>query len=102
MQSEMKENKEEGGYINYMITVDYLFWWQTSFVRYTLIVLLASVLLTSCSGTNFRKEGFLEVGEQTATYNCRKMINPRDYEACVSRVRANYDDTYKSSNLERR
>ncbi len=98
----MKENKEEGGYINYMITMDYLFWWRTSFVRCTLIVLLAAVFFTSCSGTNFRQEGFLELGEMMAKDSCRKTMSPRDYEACVSRVRENYDDTYQSSNLERR
>jgi len=97
----VRNERKQGGR-NGMVIMGYLFGGQTSCVRYTLIVLLASVLLTGCSGTNFRKEGFLEIGEQMATYNCRKTINPRDYEACVSRVRENYDDTYKSSDLERR
>ena len=85
-----------------MIIVDYLFWWQTSCVRYTFVILLITVFLSSCSDLRFRKEGFLETGEQMAKYNCRKNINPRDYEACVSGVHVNYDDAYKSSNLKRR
>ncbi len=85
-----------------MIIMDYLFCWQTSFVRFPLILLLATVFLTSCSGTDFRKEGFLEIGEQMASDSCRKSINSREYEACMSRVHSNYDNTYKSSNLERR
>ncbi len=97
----MKEKKEDGG-CNRMVIMGYLFGRQTSFIRYTFIALLTAVFLTGCSGTDFRKEGFLEIGEQMAKYNCRKTMNPRNYEACVSRVRENYDDTYQSSNLERR
>ena len=89
-----------------MVIMEYLFGRQTRFVRYTFIVLLITVFLSSCSDLHFRKDsasrGFLETGEQMAKYNCRKNINPRDYEACISGVHANYNDAYKSSNLERR
>ena len=64
----------------------------------TLLFIIVTVFLSSC-GLHFRKDkfetGLLEIGQQTARYNCRQNINYQAYQDCITRIDKNYDEAYK-------
>ncbi|MCF6208447.1 MAG: hypothetical protein L3J61_03555 [Ghiorsea sp.] len=61
--------------------------------KYLLIGFAATLLLAGCSNSHFVEGNWdlLGLGQQMAHDNCRKQVNPNDYQACMSQVDENYD-----------